>query len=143
MPARERTGIICLAGNEILAIEQQDPTTHKRFWTFPGGALEGEESPEQGAIRETLEETGYLVNLSSSVYTNRYQFLWNAKRYDCTTHWFLATWDGTDPQPVADADYILQTRWLPWPESRGLFTFNVGLTDAIRHLLDHRSEETR
>lgn len=136
MPSRERTSVICVSDRDLLSIEQRDPTTRKRFWTFPGGELEPNETPAQGAIRETLEETGYLVSITSPVYTNHYQFRWNAKQYDCTTHWFLADWDGTDPQPVDDADYILQTRWLPWPASRDLFTFNAGLTDAIDHFLN-------
>lgn len=34
----------------------------KRFWTLPAGYLECDESTEQGARRETLEETGVLVD---------------------------------------------------------------------------------
>jgi len=33
-------------------------------WTLPGGEVEVHESPEQGALRELLEETGYQVELS-------------------------------------------------------------------------------
>jgi len=32
-------------------------------WTMPGGGLEGGEDPEQAAIREVLEETGYRVEI--------------------------------------------------------------------------------
>lgn len=34
----------------------------RRFWTLPAGYLECDESTEQGARRETLEETGALVD---------------------------------------------------------------------------------
>ena len=135
MPERERTGVICLRDTDILAIEQRDPTTKKRFWTFPGGALEPGETTEEGAIRETMEETGYRVSLVGQCYTNQYTFRWNGKLFDCTTHWFLADLAEETQQPVDDADYILQSRWLPWPGSRPLFTFNTGLMNAINNLL--------
>jgi 8-oxo-dGTP diphosphatase len=32
-------------------------------WTLPGGGVELHETPEQGAVREVLEETGYDVEL--------------------------------------------------------------------------------
>ncbi len=120
----------------MLAIEQQDPTTRKRFWTFPGGGLEEGETPAQCAVREMFEETGYRVELTSDAYTNHYQFTWNGKVYDCTTHWYLAATDGQPPGIVDDADYLLQAMWLPWPQSRSLFLFNSGLTDAVNQLLD-------
>lgn len=33
----------------------------KRGWDIPGGHIEGDESPEQAAVRETMEEAGVLV----------------------------------------------------------------------------------
>lgn len=32
-------------------------------WTLPGGGIDFEESPEVGAVREVLEETGYTARL--------------------------------------------------------------------------------
>ena len=32
-------------------------------WTLPGGGVELDESPEDGAVREVHEETGYVVEL--------------------------------------------------------------------------------
>lgn len=39
-------------------------------WTFPGGAVEPGETPEQAAVRETLEETG-LIAVARSILGKR------------------------------------------------------------------------
>ncbi|MFT4264293.1 MAG: NUDIX domain-containing protein [Nocardioides sp.] len=36
----------------------------RKRWTLPGGGVELHESPEQGAVREVKEETGYDVELT-------------------------------------------------------------------------------
>lgn len=36
-------------------------------WTTPGGRLEDDESPEDGVVREVLEETGYHVSIERLV----------------------------------------------------------------------------
>jgi 8-oxo-dGTP pyrophosphatase MutT (NUDIX family) len=38
-------------------------------WTLPGGHIESDEMPEQAAIRETFEETGYHIAVDSLVGT--------------------------------------------------------------------------
>ena len=135
MQTRERTGVLCLKDTLLLTIEQQDPTTKKRFWSFPGGALEAGETPAQAAVRECLEETGYQVALIGSGFTNQYVFRWNGKIYDCTTHWFKAELISDTPSKVEDADYILQSKWLKWPRSRGLYTYNAAIMQALDQLL--------
>jgi ADP-ribose pyrophosphatase YjhB (NUDIX family) len=45
--------------NRVLLVRQSDSGQ----WGTPGGAIEPGESPEEAAIRETLEETGFEVVL--------------------------------------------------------------------------------
>jgi 8-oxo-dGTP diphosphatase len=43
-------------------------------WTLPGGGLEAGEDPEAAAVREVLEETGYVVELTRLLGTNSLHF---------------------------------------------------------------------
>ncbi|WP_329213592.1 NUDIX domain-containing protein [Streptomyces sp. NBC_01485] len=58
-----------------------DPGT----WSLPGGACEGDETPEEGVVRELLEETGLVVDGLT-----RYTVV------DDNIQVFLGSWDG-DP----------------------------------------------
>lgn len=44
----------------LLALWNEAP---EPLWTMPGGGVELDETPEQGAVREVREETGYDVEL--------------------------------------------------------------------------------
>lgn len=49
---------------EVLCVQRNYPPYG---WTVPGGRLEDGESPEDGVVREVLEETGYRVAVESLV----------------------------------------------------------------------------
>ncbi|MGB0692041.1 MAG: NUDIX hydrolase [Pseudomonadales bacterium] len=135
MPERTRTGVICLHKDQLLTIELQDPMTRKRFWSVPGGAVEPGETIAEAAVRETLEETGYRVELTSDGHATRYDFSWNATCYDCTTWWYSARLLSGEPAPVDDADYLLQARWLDWPKCQGLFVNRPAFAGVFSHFL--------
>ncbi|MYL48129.1 NUDIX domain-containing protein [Halobacillus litoralis] len=62
---------ICISEkNELLMVLQGKPG-EKKTWTVPsGGVFEGE-SLEQCCMRETFEETGYLVHVTERLQTKR------------------------------------------------------------------------
>ena len=97
--------------------------------------MEPGETPDDGAIRETLEETGYRIKLASEAFATSYTFRWNAEQYNCTTHWFKAQLLPDPPETVDDADYLLQCQWLQWPTARVLFTNNPAHNEAFAHFL--------
>ncbi|MFJ3784470.1 NUDIX hydrolase [Streptomyces sp. NPDC090093] len=61
-------GVVVREDGRILAIQRADNGT----WEPPGGVLELNEHPEQGASREVLEETGVRVEVErlTGVYKN-------------------------------------------------------------------------
>lgn len=55
-------GILFTAGDSALFVRRSGTGDHAGEWALPGGKLEGDESQEQAAIRETHEEIGVKVN---------------------------------------------------------------------------------
>lgn len=50
---------------EVFLVLRSDKPT----WNLPGGGIEGNESPEEAALRETFEETGFRISLTRKVGT--------------------------------------------------------------------------
>jgi 8-oxo-dGTP pyrophosphatase MutT (NUDIX family) len=53
-------GIAFIANGKVLLLKRGDGGDYPGHWSFPGGKQELGETPEQAAIRECVEETGYL-----------------------------------------------------------------------------------
>jgi 8-oxo-dGTP pyrophosphatase MutT (NUDIX family) len=57
--AIKAAGIMYVSGNSVLLLKRAGKENENETWAFPGGKLEGEETPEQAALREAKEETGF------------------------------------------------------------------------------------
>jgi len=59
-------GVVINASGQVLL---REPTGHYKgdFWTFPKGKPDFLESPEQTALREVLEETGYRAEILAKI----------------------------------------------------------------------------
>jgi 8-oxo-dGTP pyrophosphatase MutT (NUDIX family) len=66
------------------------------LWDLPGGGIEPGEGPGEAAVRETREETGYLVALEGPVGRYRHQSVYG--RGDQLTHVFRARVTGGAPR---------------------------------------------
>jgi len=77
------------------------------LWEFPGGCLESGESPEAAARRETLEETGYLVERVAPLASVRHAYT----RYRVTLHGFVCRIPG-EVRPVLRLHAAQQGRWI-------------------------------
>lgn len=56
-----RAAVILIEKGQVALIERHRQGRH--YFTFPGGHVEDGESPEQAAVRETLEELGLQVGV--------------------------------------------------------------------------------
>lgn len=62
---RIRAGIVLIQDNKVALIERHRAGLD--YFVFPGGGVDEGESPEQAAIRETMEELGVQVTIKQKV----------------------------------------------------------------------------
>lgn len=98
------------------------------FWTFPKGHPENEETPQEAARREFVEETGLELTelLSEPVLTQSYWFMYKGDRIEKTVDFFIGF--------VKDKTFVIQEEEL---ESAGWFTID----DAIEKLTHDAAKE--
>jgi 8-oxo-dGTP pyrophosphatase MutT (NUDIX family) len=65
-------------------------------WGLPKGLVEKGESPEEAAIREVREETGFQGEITGSLGSVTYWFVWEGTRIHKTVHFFLMDLTGGD-----------------------------------------------
>ncbi len=87
---RVGVGVLIVKGGKVLLGKRRN-AHGEGSWCFPGGHLEFGETPEQCAVRETLEETGLRIrNLRRSGFTNDF-FEKEGKHY--ITVFLAAEWE--------------------------------------------------
>lgn len=80
-------------------------------WGLPKGAVEPDETPEQAALREVLEESGLVAEIEHDLGTIRYFYVWDGVRVRKQVRFFLMRATGGD---VADHDEEMEdVRWFP------------------------------
>jgi len=97
-------------GRYLMVYEEADG---RQVYNQPAGHLDPNESLTQAALRETLEETGWEVKLTSLVGINLYEAPSNGVTYLRTT--FAAEPVSHDPERPLDTG-ILAAVWLTYEE---------------------------
>jgi 8-oxo-dGTP diphosphatase len=92
-------------------------------WSFPKGKLEGDESWEEGAMREVEEETGLRCEVGPLAGSTRYFVAQGPKE----VRYYRMTSDG---EAFAQNE-VDEVRWAPFEEARALLTH-----DRDRRLFD-------
>jgi len=88
-------------GNHVVLILRED----FHIWGLPGGGLEAGETPEQAAIREALEESGYEVTIDG--YIGKYHRLqFHDDRYVYRAH-------VTGGHALESGPETLAVKWFP------------------------------
>jgi len=100
-------GVIIRKSGKIL-IGKRIGSHGAETWAFPGGHLEGNETPEMAAKREVLEETGLTVNNLKPLGFTFDQFM--EVNADYLTLFYTCNWTEGTPQLI-EANKCLEWRW--------------------------------
>ncbi|MFJ8669176.1 NUDIX hydrolase [Streptomyces sp. NPDC093600] len=103
--------------DRILLLHGYEPDAPERTWWFtPGGGLEGDESREQAALRELVEETGITdVELGPVIWRRICSFPFDGRRWDQDEWYYLARTTQTATAPGGltelEARSVAGLRW--------------------------------
>jgi 8-oxo-dGTP pyrophosphatase MutT (NUDIX family) len=109
------------AGAEILLASRR---TRKGdlVWGLPKGLVEVGESPEEAALREVREETGFAGTIRDTLGSISYWFVWDGERVRKTVHFFLMDDTGEEP---GDRDHEMEeVRWFSAEEAADVAGFD-------------------
>jgi 8-oxo-dGTP pyrophosphatase MutT (NUDIX family) len=111
-------------GHELV-LGRRAGRARQRIWSLPKGTPDGDETPEQTAVREVAEETGLEVRIVDAIGEIHYRFVRDGVRIDKTVRYFLMEAVGGD---LADHDHeFAEVRW-----------FEVGEAEAVMHFASER-----
>ncbi len=84
-------------------------------WDIPKGKLEKKESPEEGAVREIVEECGIdTPKIKKHLIDTWHTYEMNGKQYLKKTYWFLLKSSDKDIKPIPQAEEgITEAVYLP------------------------------
>ena len=94
--------------------------TKSGWWLVPGGGMEEGETPEDCCIRETEEETGFIVKPLRQFLT-LYEYY---EEYRYISHYFICEITGTGQMHLTDAEKHrgLEPQWLSLQEAVSIFS---------------------
>ena len=93
-------------------------------WCLPKGHLEGEETPQQAAVREIEEETGIRGRIIDSLGHIDYWFSAEGRRIHKVVHLYLLVATGGHLTVEGDPDHeAVDVAWVPLPELTSRLAF--------------------
>lgn len=104
---------VIVRDNSYLMVEERDKISREMVFNQPAGHLEADESLAEAALRETCEETGWVVELTGVLGIALYNAPNNGITYHRTT--FLAQPLKAIENAVIDPD-ISKVRWMEYED---------------------------
>ncbi len=110
-------GVVIRHGHDgpelVLGLRRHDG--RRPIWSLPKGTPDGDETPEETAVREVREETGLQVRILGTIGDIHYRFVREGRRIDKTVHYYLMEASGGD---LADHDHEFEDgRWVEVAEA--------------------------
>ena len=102
-----------VSGLEVLLVHPSGAYNRRSPWGIPKGMIDGEETPEQAARRETMEETGVIAGELSDL--GHIDYTRSKKRVHCFTGPAPA-----DAQATCASWEVDQVLWVPIDRARSL-----------------------
>ena len=83
---------------EVFLIHQFSKIGNNSYWIFPKGHPEGDETPQQSAVRELMEETGMTADtlLESPTFNLEYTFVFDGVQIQKTVVFFVGVVTNTE-----------------------------------------------
>jgi 8-oxo-dGTP pyrophosphatase MutT (NUDIX family) len=103
----------------VLGLRRHD--RGRTVWSLPKGTPDGDETPEETALREVHEETGLQVRILDTIGDIHYRFVRDGRRIHKTVHYYLMEAIGGD---LADHDHEFDdVRWFAVGEADQVMRF--------------------
>lgn len=108
----EGVTVILHDGQNILLLKQARPPIKHNIWGLAGGGIDKNETPQQAAVRETLEETGYHITQQNLTHIGTIHS--NVSLTESTGHIYYVKITPTHKQtPHTDVKEIIEHKWVP------------------------------
>ena len=109
--------VIAIHDNKIAMIREYSYPHNEWLYQFPEGVIDTGESPEEGASRELLEETGFPAEHIKKIGVNYDQH----RRNTTVDHIFIATGINEGIKAAGDEEeHGTQTHWFTLEEVKGM-----------------------
>jgi len=93
---------LVLKGSKILMVKQF-VQRGDIVWNFPGGGIEGIETPEEACVREVKEETGYNIVIKRLLFKSSNKFTFEA---EITSGHLYLDINNEDNKDILDVDWV-------------------------------------
>ena len=138
LPYRKNVGLMIINSQKKIFMGQR---VKGRAWQMPQGGIDGNETPEQAAIRELYEETGITEKKVNKISTSKvwktYEFpdelipkLWNGRYRGQIQKWFLFQYIGKDSDINISSTEQEFSNWC-WTSTNDLLKLIVPFKKAV------------